>query len=148
MCTIYLICLPEGRQFTPRTWSQISAALASRTVTASYYPHETNEAQPVELTGVTSSCYRIPAADNLDSKPHSEDFFYTFIQQIGEQHAGQTVTVFAHRMLIGALLCHLLDLPSAHVTRIQLQAGAISKIIIEPHRVVVAGTNDCCHLRV
>lgn len=148
MCTIYLICLQEERQFTSRIWSQISVALATRKVTASYYPLLPNGKQPDELTGVTSSSYRLPVTDNQHSDQHQQEFFYAFIQQIGAQHAEQTVAVFAHRMLIEALLCHLLDIPSVQATRIQLQAGAISKIIIEPHRVVVAGTNDCCHLRV
>jgi probable phosphoglycerate mutase len=64
---------------------------------------------------------------------------------IAADHAGEEVAIIGHKCVNRVLLCLLLDLPPAHYLRIAQDPGAINRIIVEPHRTVIAAINDRCY---
>jgi probable phosphoglycerate mutase len=66
---------------------------------------------------------------------------------LAARHADAEVAVVTHKCVIRVLLCRLLDLPLARYPAIHQAEGAINRILIEPHRIVIAGVNDRCHLQ-
>ncbi len=67
---------------------------------------------------------------------------------LAQRHAGEEIAIIAHKSVNRTLLCCLLELPVSRYTRIHQEPGAINRILVEPHRTVVTGVNDLCHLRV
>jgi broad specificity phosphatase PhoE len=67
---------------------------------------------------------------------------------LATRHANDEVAVIAHACVNRVLLCALLELPPARYRVIHQDEAAINRIIFEPHRTVVAGVNDTCHLHV
>lgn len=74
------------------------------------------------------------------------DASLSFAETAG-QYQDREIAVIAPATFVGALICSLLDLPADRVQRMQLHPGGISRVIVEPHRTVIAGLNDCCHLQ-
>ncbi len=65
---------------------------------------------------------------------------------LAQRHAGDEIAIIAHKSVNRTLLCCLLGLPVSQYLRICQEPGAINRILLEPHRIVVAGVNDRCHL--
>lgn len=146
MGTIWLICDGADDPQAPENSldgyhaAMIAHALGDRPLTAVY---ATSQHAAIPLA---QHCNLTPLVWAL-SAPYDAQQLEMSFRDVAAQHQHEEIAILLPAAAIRALLCRLLDLPQERGRSIHQQPGAINRVIVEPHRTVVAGINDCCHMQ-
>jgi broad specificity phosphatase PhoE len=68
------------------------------------------------------------------------------VEALTPKHAGQTVVLVSHKVVIKVLLCHFLGLADTHFWRFQQGFCAVNVVEVEEGSAALHLINDACHL--
>ena len=69
------------------------------------------------------------------------------LEEFASRHAGQTVAVVSHRVIIKVLICYVLGLDDSHFWQIRQDTACTNRVERTRDAWVLTGMNDICHLR-
>lgn len=138
--TIWLVCCDTDTsvRLTDAEMTSVARTLRSYRITA-LYATETPAA-----TRLAAHLAPVVGVQPISLSPGTD--LRECITRVATEQQHQLLALVTEAARIQTLLCQLLGLSPAQAAVIRQQCGALNRIIVEPHRTVVAGVNDLCHL--